>query len=262
MNASDVLPHAHVFVLDPDLKTSASAFAIMAPGLETQLREDVAAAWGVGNGDTVSPTAIAVADGAPAGVVSIRVHAVAPASADGGALAEHGDDDDGAPTIDVYEDLLAQYGISPETPTLADALSMAISHELVEYRNDSACDRTATLPDGRVVAVESCDQVQAQPYRKRGVCVSNFNLPSNFNLGETPNSVPFDFLGKQTAQFQCEPGGYSQVLDPKAGWQMITALGRALLDLMPCGMARYRAELASRGLGRRAKRRRRHKAKP
>lgn len=269
MNAADVLPHAHAFVLDPDLKTSASAFATMAPGLEAQLREDVAAAWGVGNGDTVSPTAIAAADGAPAGVVVIRVHATVPAAdADAGALAEHGDDNRGNPTIDVFEDLLAQYAISPETPTLADALSMAISHELVEYRNDSSCDRIATLPDGRVVAVEACDQVQEQPYRKLGVCVSNFNLPSNFGLTSgtiLTNAPPFDFLGKQTAQFQCEPGGYQQVFDPETGWQMITAkenLVRFALDLLPMGMLRYRAELDHRGLGRRAKRRRRHKVKP
>jgi hypothetical protein len=280
MNTGDLLPRIHAFVLESNLKTSASAFATMAPDLQAQLREDLAPLWGVGNGDVVMSTALVAGEGAPVGVVPINVHAKTPASAaDSGALAEHGDEADGTPEIDVFEDLLAQVGIGPETPTLADALSMAISHELIEARCDSDCQREATLPDGRVVAVEACDQIQAQPYNKGATVVSNFNTPSNFGIDG--DAAPFDFLGKQTAQFQCEAGGYEQVLDPDTGWQMITAeligsptaiaerpggsfLGftrealRAAIDAIPNGMLRYRLELAWRGLGRHSKRRRRH----
>lgn len=259
MNAADFQPRTHAFVLDTALKTPASAFADMAPGLEAQLREDVAPAWGVGNGDIVQPTAVA---SVAAGIVPIRVHAVTPkADADSGALAEHGDLSDGTPDIDVFEDLLLQFGIGPETPTPEAALSAAISHELVEARVDSDCQRQAVLPGGKVVAVEACDQVQAITYAKRGTIVSDFNTPPNFNLGTDQSNLagPFDFCGKQTAQFQCMPGGYEQWFDADAGWQMVTAdraVAREEIDAMPTGMARYRAELAFRGLGRHATRKR------
>jgi len=265
MTEADFFPRFHVFILDPDLKTSASSFSTMAPDLQAKLREDVAPIWGVGNGDFVQATPLAAGEGHPLGAVPIYVHAKAPQDIiDAGALAEHGDDPDGVPRIDVYEDLIAMFGISPQTPTLEDALSAAIDHELTEYRIDPECDRVATLPDGRVVAVEACDQVQAQTYRKGATCVSNFNTPSNFGIGS--NSPPFDFLGKQTAQFQCEPGGYEQVLDPDRGWQMITAdlagatheTLRDKISAVPHGMLRYRLELTWRGLGRGRKRRRRH----
>lgn len=280
MTDTDLLPRVHAFVLDLDLVTAASVFATMAPDFQAKLREDVAPVWGIGNGDVVQATALAAGEGAPVGVVPICIHAKAPTNvADSGTLAEHGDDAAGNPTIDVYEDLILEYGIGPETPTATDALSCAIDHELTEYRIDPSCDRESTLPDGRVVAVEACDQVQAQPYRKGVTCVSNFNTPSNFSIDG--DAAPFDFLGKQTAQFQCEPGGYEQVLDPNTGWQMITAdlIGsptvvgtersvalpsftreslRAAIDAMPSGMLRYRLELAWRNLGRHAKRKRRH----
>lgn len=259
MNAADFSPRTHAFVLDAALKTPAPVFTSMAPDLQAQLREDVSPKWGVGNGDIVETTAV---ESTPPGVVPIRVHATAPAdAADSGAEAEHGDLSDGTPDIDVFEDLILQFGIGPETPTPEDALAAAISHELVEARVDSDCQRQSTLPGGKVVAVEACDQVQAITYKKGGTTVSNFNLPSNFALGLTPedNVAPFDFLGAQTEQFQCMPGGYEQWLDPSQGWQMITAdraMTREEVDAMPTGMARYRAELSLRGLGRHSKRKR------
>jgi hypothetical protein len=289
--APNPLPQQYAYALDVGLVLPASAFAAMAAGHEAQLREDVASEWGVGNGDTISTTAVNLADGVPEGVSPIRVHAKTPPSAaDSGALAEHGDDPDGDPTIDIYEDLIAQFGIGPECPTLEDAVAAAASHELVEQRLDPQCDRTATLPDGRVVAIEGCDQVQAQTYRKNGVCVSNFNRRSNYSIDS--DAPPYDFLGNLTVQFQCAAGGYEQILDPEQGWKMITAehvmqrgrerdlvpsdLGgtggsifdteifprettRRIIDSVPNGMLRYRLELAWRGIGRHVKRKRRHK---
>lgn len=253
--APSPLSQSYAYALDVGLKLPASAFAAMAAGHQAQMREDVAPEWGIGNGDSFSATPVDL--GAPAleGVIPIRVHAVAPSSASDGAEAEHGDDDEGHPVIDVYEDMIAEYGIGPATPTLTDAVSAAISHENVEQRVDPKCDRTATLPDGRVVAIEACDQVQAQTYRKGGVCVSNFNTPSNFAIGET--SAPFDYLQRQSSMFETMSGGYSQTLTA-SGWQMTTADGvpltREMIDAVPCGLLRYKLELAWRGLGRPAKR--------
>jgi hypothetical protein len=254
--APSPLPQSYVYVLDAGLKLPPSAFAEMAAGHQAQMREDVAPAWGVGNGDSFSPSPAVGAFVVPENIVPIYVHAVTPASASAGAEAEHGDDVDGHPLIHVYEDMLVQYGIGPETPTLADAMSAAISHEIIEQRVDPECDRSATLPDGRVVAIEACDQVQAQTYLRNGIRVSNFNTPSNFDGG----AAPYDFLGNQSTRFQTMPGGYSQTLTAD-GWQVATAIEgfrdrpRALVDSVPCGMLRYRLELAFRDLGRAARRR-------
>lgn len=251
------IPQSYVYVLDVGLKLPPSAFSAMAPGHQAQMREDVAPEWGVGNGDEFSTTPIPRLTNlvVPEDTIVIRVHAVAPKGADSSALAEHGDDADGVPVIDVYEDLIAQYGIGPETPTLEDAVSAAISHENIEQRIDPECDRTAMLPDGRVVALEPCDQVQAQTYRKGKSCVSNFNTRSNFGIGGT--SAPFDKLGTQSAWFQTMPGGYSQTFTAH-GWQMTTADGfrvtRETIDAVPNGLLRYKLELAWRGLGRAARR--------
>lgn len=242
--APDPLPESHVYALDVGLKLPASAFAAMAAGHQAQMREDVAPSWGVGNGDSFSSTPVDLAAPVPTGIIPIRVHAVAPASASDGAEAEHG-----LTGIDVYEDMIEQYGIGPETPTLEDAVCAAISHENVEQRVDPKFDRVATLPDKRRVAIEACDQVQAQTYRKCGACVSNFNTPSNFDGG----AAPYDHLGSQSTWFQTMPGGYSQTLTAN-GWQMTTAEGapitRDMIDAVPNGLLRYKLECAWRGFGR------------
>lgn len=231
VNAADFAPRTFAFVQIDATTTDPAELARIAPGLQAQLREDLAPAWGVGNGDTVSGTLYAQAAPQATGAIPMYLRAQAPADEEG-ALALHRDD--AGLAIDIFEDLIAQYGVT---------LSSAVSHELLELSADPECDRTATLPDGRVAAVEICDQVEALSYSKLGVDVSDFNLPSNFGIGG--NDPPYDAMNRQTSQFQVLDGGYAQVLGPD-GWQQLG------------GMRAYRAELDRRGLSRGARRRRRH----
>ena len=96
----------------------------------------------------------------------------------------------------------------------------------------------AMLPDGRIVAVESCDQVQNCGYAIDGVEVSDFNTPENFSPPKITSGVKWDYLGKLTTWFQVAPGGYAQVYDPSRGW---TQIGE---------MRGYRRRLSELGLGR------------
>jgi hypothetical protein len=243
-SAQSPLPVSHVFVVDSGVKLSATDMpAVIAPGLQAQLREDLAPSkW------ATSPLDVVRADAAPPakGEVKICVHGPAPTDpADAGALALHDHEADGTPIIHTWYDLLQQYGAS---------LSSAISHELLEARIDPEGNRTAVLPDGRTVAVEIADQVEEITSLKQGVEVSDFNLPSNFGIGGS--EPPFDFLGKQPHQFQNMPGGYQQVLTDQ-GWTQITTSEH----VPTTALAKYHAHIHSLGLSRRARRAAKHAIK-
>jgi hypothetical protein len=227
---------SYVFVVDADVTLDPSIdLKVIAAGLAAQLCEDVAPEWDSSTSDTVR----APDDATPplAGEVQIQIHANAPPD-EQGALALHDKQEDGTPIVHVFYDLLVQYGVS---------LSSGTSHETCEATADPEGDREATLPDGRVVAVEICDQVEASTYKKNGVEVSNFNTKSNFGIGG--NAAPYDKLALQTAQFQVLDGGYAQVLTDN-GWEQLSS-----------NMSEYRAELDRRGLSRTAKRRRRQNSR-
>jgi hypothetical protein len=240
MNAGDFLPRTFVFV-DPDGCRAESEYAAMAPGLQAQRREEFAAEWGVGASDTILPNVMTAAQAEAAGYRQLVTMKNAPAD-EAGAEAIHDVDANGLPIIYAYDD------IARETNT---ELSLLFSHELCEEGADPECTRTQVLPDGREAAVEVCDQVEAIPYEKLGVPVSDFNTKSNFGIDGT--APPYDYCGKQDSAFQVLPGGYAQVLDPAAGWQQLTNAAM--------GMRAYRAELDRRGLSRAHKRRRKHAAK-
>jgi len=227
VNLADFLPRTWVFV-DEDAHVDPAELARISVGLQAQLREDLAPAWGIGELDVVLSAASTSDAAVAAKHCQIQLHAEAPAD-EQGALAIHGVDANGNPIAHAYVALAQRCGVS---------LSSCISHELLEASADPECDREATLPDGRVVAVEICDQVEALTYSKNGVEVSDFNTPSNFCDGP----APFDFLAKQPAAFEVMPGGYAQVRT-EDGWQQLG------------NMRAYRADLDRLGLGRGARRR-------
>jgi hypothetical protein len=228
VTVGDYLPRTFAFV-DIDAHVDPAELARIAPGLQAQLRDDFAPAWGVGALDTILPTPMTSEQAVAAGYCQIQLHAEAPAD-EQGALAIHGVDANGNPIVHAYVRLLERCNTS---------LSSALSHELCEQGADPKCDRVATLPDGRVAAVEVCDQVEALTYTKNGVEVSDFNLPSNFGIGGT--SAPYDFMGKQENAFEVMPGGYAQVRGPD-GWSQLQS------DSMR--KSAYRAELDRLGLSR------------
>lgn len=225
------LAQSHVFVII-DAKVDPAELVRIAPGLQMQLREDLAATWGVGEADVVR------ADDEPTmpGEIEIQIHADAPAN-EAGALALHDKQPDGTPIIHVFYDLIMQFGAE---------LSAAVSHELLEARIDPEGDQVATLPDGRVCALEICDQVESLTYPKLGVDVSNFNTKANYGMGE---GEVYDFLHAQASAFEVMSGGYAQTRNSDGSWNQLG--GDA--------MSAYRKELERRGLGRPARRRRRHR---
>ena len=262
MNVSDFLPRTWVFVdVDGGLASLAALAEVarIAPGLQAQLREDLAPEWGVGVDDTVSPGPMTSDAALAAKHCQIQWHAKAPTDA-GDAIAIHGVDANGNPIAHFYADIAQRCNVSP---------SSCISHEMLEASADPECDRVATLPDGRVVAVEICDAVEAFTYQKLGVEVSAFSLPSNFGIGG--NAAPYDSLGKATTQFEVLLGGYAQVRTAD-GWQQLSPGRRCAIGdccapaerrtnvcadhrRLGTGHGSYRAALDRLGLGRGARRR-------
>jgi hypothetical protein len=188
VNLADFLPRTWVWV-DVDGQADYAEIARISPGLQAQLREDLALEWGVGVGDTVESLVMRTVVPA-AGICQIQWHAHAPNN-DEDALAIHGVDANHNPIAHYYDDIARRCGDEPST---------CVSHELLEASIDPECDRTFTLPDGSVVAAEIADQVEGTTYEKNGVRVSNFNTRRNYGDVTGPSKL-FDFLGKQTAAF-------------------------------------------------------------
>ena len=113
---------------------------------------------------------------------------------------------------------------------IKEAWSITLSHEALELVGDPMCNLLVQGNDPldrrrRVFHLfEMCDAVQAENYSIDGVALSNFVLPSYFSLGEQPGRRN-DFLGrsykdKTLESFGMNPGGYLNILDPKAGnWE-------------------------------------------
>ena len=99
-----------------------------------------------------------------------------------------------------------------------DGMASRLSHECVEEICDSTADRWVKMPDGRYVAFEVADPVEADEYpiqatvmrKTRPVLVSNFVLPAWFGIAKGP---PFDYLGLCVEEFELRPQSYMVVRD-------------------------------------------------
>ena len=122
-------------------------------------------------------------------------------------------DDIGAPGAegfhdDVLGDIYARI--------LPDNNCEAGSHEVVEEEGDPTCELWSPMPDGRWVANESADPVEADHYTisvsiggfSRDVPVTNYVLPSWF---DAKGQAPFDRKGSLSAPFTMTAGGYMVV---------------------------------------------------
>lgn len=151
------------------------------------------------------------------------------------ALGYHDRQSDGTPVLFVFPPLCAECNV---------AWSSCASHEILEALADPGLHRVEQLNDGRIAALEVCDQVEGDTYEIDGVAVSNFNTEDNYAPPDAAGR--FDYLGKCTAAFEVRPGGYAQVYSSDKGW---TQIGE---------MRGYRAKLAELGLSRGTKRQRHH----
>ena len=127
-----------------------------------------------------------------------------------GALGYHSETPDGRP-----------YGRVFVSPTLdaggtilsgPNAVSVTLSHEVIELVGDLSCNLWAERADGSQVARELADPVEGDAYDialdgGRTVSVSNFVLPAWFSP-RSPQGVPTDYLGKLFEPFAMTPGGY------------------------------------------------------
>jgi hypothetical protein len=104
--------------------------------------------------------------------------------------------------------------------------SVTLSHEALELIGDPLANLLVSGPhphEHRKVFywVEMADPVQSDVYEIEGVKVSNFLLPSYFDISAQPGGR-HDFLGamhdgKTLVPFGINPGGYLGYFDPKLG---------------------------------------------
>jgi len=127
----------------------------------------------------------------------------------------------------------------------------AATHEICEEEGDPECDLWMPMGDGREVAKEACDPVEADSYPqvaevggdRRQILVSNYVLPSWFDPNGT---APFDRMGLLTAPLSMTPGGYMIVRDEVGRISNVFAQG----EKSHATMARKLAQPSSRLLRR------------
>jgi hypothetical protein len=67
--------------------------------------------------------------------------------------------------------------------------------------------------DGRLWAYEMCDAVEEDTFEVNGIPMSNFLHPAYFETFNHPTGTKFDHLGKLTAPFTLDSGGYSIIME-------------------------------------------------
>jgi hypothetical protein len=137
-------------------------------------------------------------------------------SAPQGALGYHTVTDDGCPVLHIYPELDKEDGADWQ---------VTASHEALEALADPWLRASFMTNDGKIIAAEVCDGVEADSYKIDDVPVSNFALPSYF--APPPSGAgPFDFMGLCTEPGETREGGYNQYYDTdKKKWSMIQAQG-------------------------------------
>jgi hypothetical protein len=93
------------------------------------------------------------------------------------------------------------------------AVSVTACHELCEMVIDPLANLWSQAPDGRLWAYEMCDAVEEDVFDVNGVPMSNFVHPAYFEPFNHPTGTKFDHLGKLTAPFSMDSGGYSIVME-------------------------------------------------
>jgi len=173
-------------------------FQSILAGLQAQITEDFAPAWGLGEESIVLHFVGRRQQPDPTHWKCWLLNN----SDDAGALGYH-EDDTGTPEAKIFVEEDLRYGAS---------ISVTISHELLEMLADPQTTRMGPTIDGAAYIVEVCDAVEADGdgYIKNGVLVSNFVLPTYYE----PSALrPFDFRSLLTAPCPAlRPGGYIMFL--------------------------------------------------
>lgn len=121
------------------------------------------------------------------------------------ALGYHDETPEGLPYGRVFVQTILGYGGSLTKGD--EAVSVTLSHELLELVGDPSVNLWADGPDGYAYALELCDAVEGDSYAIDGISVSNFVTPAFFDPLAEPGSR-LDYLGKLGLPFTMTAGGY------------------------------------------------------
>lgn len=86
----------------------------------------------------------------------------------------------------------------------ANAVSVTLSHEVLEAWADPYVNLLALMDDGRLEPVEACDRTQGDSYKIGDISVSNFLGPRAFRSG----SGPYDYMRLLREPWEVRPNGY------------------------------------------------------
>jgi hypothetical protein len=140
-------------------------------------------------------------------------------STQAGALGYHSEDNDEVDAFIFAEPVLSNGGVpmvfNPANPGQY-TVSATLSHEVCEMIGDrfaGGFSQGPQISQGNLYCQELCDPVENDSYGitvgSTLVAVSNFVFPSWFNpQAKVPQNKPFDYLGKLTAPFTMDAGGY------------------------------------------------------
>ncbi len=122
-----------------------------------------------------------------------------------GALGYHDEDAHGVAFIKVFINPTLDNGGTALTGP--NAVSVTLSHEVLELVGDAPANKWVDGPGGSDFAYELCDAVEGDAYEIDGVSVSNFVLQAFFDPHAEKGSR-LDFLGKLARPFSMTAGGY------------------------------------------------------
>ncbi len=201
INASTVLKDAQV--------------KAVVPALQTQVRRDFAAAWGIDADLTFVPKGAK----SPSGSWWLTI---LDDSDQAGALGYHDLTKQGLPLGKVFAGSDIKLGYQ---------WTVTASHELLEMLADPDINLTAFVESsdtaGVLYAYEVCDACEADKlgYKIDGTLVSDFVYPAWFESFRKKGSTQFDYGKRIKKPFELLKGGYIGVYDVKAGggWHQITA---------------------------------------
>ena len=104
----------------------------------------------------------------------------------------------------------------------AAALSVTISHELLEGAADPATNRWVDLGNNLEEALEVSDRVQDTTYQSIGISLSDFLLPSAFDPGA---KGPYSYCNALSAPTAMTSGGYALVRSTVDNEHQVTTNG-------------------------------------
>ncbi len=185
-------PPTLISVVNRSARVTDADVARMVSAVGKQLARDVAPIWGQ----------VPALEFVPRGVVASGMPCTISDTPDEpGAAGYHDEGPDGVPYIKVFTFVGA--------PTLvgSEALSVTLSHEILEVVGDSAANLWADGPDGADYARELADAVEGDTYAIDGVSVSNFVYPAFFDP-KAQHGSKLAFVDTVIKPFTMSAGGY------------------------------------------------------